>query len=325
MNKPRNKVPVKTIPGPPEPDAKDVELPPEILAIHQGLARIVHGDYRLPIDAKTDDPAWKSLTAQINRAIGHVQRAIKQAEDARREAAASRDKALEAARSETHFLTNVSHEIHTPLASIRSAAEILRQYPDEPVDTRIEFLDIILAGAKRLDELVGQVLDLGRIQAGRIRWDFRQTNIATTITDALHAFTAVASRLRIHIDIDLPADLPQISADPERMKQLWTSLIDNAIKFRGTSDRIQVTAHATDEGVEVGVRDFGIGIRAEDQAVIFQRFCQVNHGLTDKPEGVGLGLSIAEEIVASHRGSIEVESGQGQGSLFRVKLPAMGR
>lgn len=328
MSEQRQAAPSETLPGPTLPGGKEQSLSakhlsPEMVAICKGLDRIIRGDYRTPIDAETDDPGWQGLTDQINRANEGAQRAIKQAEDSRREAATARDEALAAARSETCFLTNVSHEIRTPLASIRSAVEILRMYPEEPMETRIEFLDIILAGADRLSSLVDQVLDLGRIQAGRVRWDYRRTEIAATITDSLSAFTPVACRFGVILDVELEPGLPLVFADPERMKQLWTSLIDNALKFRGDSDRVEIRARSIDSTVEVTVRDFGIGIQAEDQDDIFQRFFQVTHGLTNKPEGAGLGLSIAKNIVASHEGSIVVESREGGGALFRVTLPVM--
>jgi len=288
--------------------------------IQEQLARVARGDLRQPIDAKTDDPAWNALAAQINRAIGGARRAIAQAEGDRRDAAVSRDRALDAARSETHFLTNVSHEIQTPLASIRSAAEILRMYPKEPAQVQGEFLDMILAGTRRLDELVRQVLDLGRISAGGGRWEFQPTDVSSTIHEALATFAPVAARLGVCIETEVEEELPEVLADRARIQQLWTTLVDNAIKFGEAGGRVRVAATAVDDGVEVRIQDWGIGIDAEHHAAIFQRFHQITDNLTDKPAGAGLGLSIAQEIVHHHHGTIGVESQLGEGAVFRVCL-----
>ena len=325
MSTPNDPTPIKTIPGPPRPNAGNAERPEVMRTIQTQLARVARGDLRAPIEAGTDDPSWSALTAQINRAIDSARRAIERAEGGRREAALSRDKALAAARSETHFLTNVSHEIHTPLASIRSAAEILRMYPEEPAQTRAEFLDMILAGTQRLDDLVGQVLDLGRISAGGVRWDFQPTDLASTIRAALDCFAPVASRCGVHLETDFEPGLPQVPVDPARIQQVWASLVDNAVKFSGANDRIRVRTAGTAEGVEVLVQDWGIGVAPEHHQAIFQRFFQVTDGLTDKPAGAGLGLSIAQEIVHNHQGTIEVMSEVGEGAIFRVHLRSEDR
>lgn len=294
----------------------------QIKTIEAGLTRVLFGDYTSTIQMEEGGPLWGNLAMHINVAINAARNAIHRAQHSEEIAAQARDEALAAARAESQFLTNVSHELRTPLASIRAAAEILKSYPDESTATRLEFSSIILEESERLSRLIEDVLDLSKIQSRRQRWDFRELQVGFILSEVVRNFSLTRSTRAADVRLTIVQELPMTYGDRDRLKQLWTNLIDNAIKFSSEGDTVVVRALRDGDAILVEVRDFGVGIRKEDQKMIFSRFRQATRDtLTEKPQGTGLGLAICEEIVAFHGGEILLESEPGRGSTFRVRLP----
>ncbi|MGE3172574.1 MAG: ATP-binding protein [Planctomycetota bacterium] len=232
---------------------------------------------------------------------------------------AARDKALEAVRAKAEFLTNVSHELRTPLTSILSSAEILRQFGDEDPATRDEFLGIVCDQSQRLRDLIEGVLQLSSDGDGDQR--FEPIEVAGSLRAAVAALPPdLAPRVRLDVD----ADLPTVSGAPDRLRQLWLHLLDNAGKFSPPGSPITVRARRRQEVCVVEVSDRGPGIAAADHAAIFEPFHQVSRDiLTDKTAGIGLGLTLARSIAERHGGRIHVHSEPGHGATFRVVLPGL--
>lgn len=247
----------------------------------------------------------------------------------------ARHAAEEADRSKSDFLSSVSHELRTPLTSVMGFAKIIERelergiFPNLQTDDRKtkravrgirEDLSIIIDEGQRLTTLINNVLDLAKIEAGKIEWDIQPISIQDVIQWAASATDALFEQKDVSLIVDIPDSLPQVNADQDKLIQVVINLISNAVKF---TDDGTVTCRATiaDENIQVSVIDTGCGIAKEDQPKVFEKFKQVGDTLTDKPQGTGLGLPICKEIIVHHEGRIWVESELGKGSTFIFTLP----
>ena len=229
------------------------------------------------------------------------------------------------------FLSTVSHELRTPLTSIKSFAEILLSYEGEDKETQKEFLTIINDESDRLTRLINDVLDISRIEAGLMQWEMIKLAIPEVIETAMDATHALFAQKSLKEDVDLEADLPPVWGDRDKLVQVITNLLGNAIKFTPDGGNIRVKAQVlkgsevedVSDMIRISVSDTGIGIAPEEKEKIFQKFKQVGDTLTDKPKGTGLGLPISKEIVEHYGGRIWVESDLGKGSTFYFTLPVM--
>ncbi len=228
------------------------------------------------------------------------------------------------------FLSSVSHELRTPLTSIRSFSEILLRYDQEDTATQKEFLGIINAESERLTRLINDVLDLSRIEAGGMVWNDELLEFDLVIHGIVPAHQRALDAKSIRLGLDLPSGLPPVLADPDRMRQVVTNLLINAIKFSHEGGEIRILAEAVEGGrsgdpctwVKVSVTDQGIGIDEKDFETIFDKFRQVTTDtMKAKPQGTGLGLHICKDIILHYGGKIWVESEKGKGSTFCFTLP----
>ncbi|MGH9392742.1 MAG: sensor histidine kinase [Terriglobales bacterium] len=217
------------------------------------------------------------------------------------------------------FLANVSHELRTPLTSIRSFSEILLNYPDADMGTREEFLGIICSESERLTRLINDVLDLAKIEAGKMQWRSQPVQVAELARQSVEVLKMMAAQKGLRLENLMAEDLPLVEADPDRLLQVFANLLSNAIKFT-RSGGIQIGALVRADEVVVFVADTGVGIVAADLERIFDKFHQQGNPLTDKPAGTGLGLSICRELVTRLGGRIWAESGAA-GSTFYCALP----
>lgn len=235
-------------------------------------------------------------------------------------------KALDELKSQ--FIATVSHELRTPLTSILSFSEILLKY-DGDKDTRREFLTIINKESQRLSELIDDILDLSKIESGRMEWHMDHISIKDVIKRAVDSMGVLCQRKGLQLRVDLPEGLPPVFADPEKILQVMQNLVSNAVKFTPEGGRIIIGAEvmkgrrADDRTnfVKVSVSDTGVGIAPEKLKVIFEKFRQIGDTLTDKPKGTGLGLAICKEIIRHHGGKIWAKSQVGKGSTFSFTLP----
>ncbi len=218
------------------------------------------------------------------------------------------------------FLANVSHELRTPLTSIRSFSEILLSYPDEEPQTRTEFLGIIKSESERLTRLINDVLDLAKIEAGRVELRMQPVQLDNVVRMSLEIMRGWAERKGLNADIMLNEHLPLILGDPDRLIQVTTNLLNNAMKFT-SQGYVRVETMQRDDEVLLAITDSGPGIPPEERELIFEKFHQSGNTLTDKPQGTGLGLSICREIMQRHHGRVWVESEMGKGSTFFCAFP----
>lgn len=233
-------------------------------------------------------------------------------------------------RAKDAFLSSVSHELRTPLTSIRSFSEILLTYEDTAAEDRREFLKIVLSESDRLKRLVDDLLDLSKIEAGKVVWNDERICLNQVVRDVADAQQALLLERSLRFVPDLSEDLPVVRADRDRIQQVLTNLVGNAVKFSPDGGEIRVRTEALQGRragesscwVKVSVTDHGTGVDARDFKSIFDKFCQGSSDtLTEKPQGTGLGLPISREIVAHYGGNIWVESEKGKGSTFSFTLP----
>lgn len=248
------------------------------------------------------------------------------------------EKLKELDQMKTNFLSTVSHELRTPLTSVMGFARILQKKFESTLFPPLSQLDdkkvqkamrqvmdnaqIIVEEGTRLTTLINDVLDLAKMEAGRIDWNMRELHIEDIIDRAIAATSSLFANKPVQLRKDMDADLPAFEGDRDRLIQVVINLISNAVKF---TDQGSVTCKASvrDGELVVGVVDTGCGIKPEDQPLVFEKFKQVGDTLTDKPQGTGLGLPICKEIIEHHGGRLWLESELGVGStfLFSVALP----
>ncbi|MBW4521580.1 MAG: response regulator [Scytolyngbya sp. HA4215-MV1] len=243
------------------------------------------------------------------------------------------DKAMD--QMKTDFISTVSHELRTPLTSVLGFAKIIKkkleealfpliQTEDKKVQRNVrqvqENIDIIISEGERLTALINDVLDIAKMEAGKVEWKMEPLSIKEVVERAITATTALFQDKGLELMTNIGADLPMVMGDRDRLIQVVINLISNAVKF---TDSGSVTCEVieSDGEILVSVIDTGSGISLPDQEKVFEKFKQVGDTLTDKPKGTGLGLPICKQIVECHQGRIWVKSEPGKGSNFSFALP----
>jgi two-component system, sensor histidine kinase and response regulator len=222
-------------------------------------------------------------------------------------------------RLKDEFIALVSHELRTPLASILGYVEILREEGVNRPDTE-RCAEVIERNAQRLLRLVGDLQLLSQIQSGMLAMEFRRADLADIAAHAVEDLRPEANRKHIDLALSVTA-IPVISVDPTRIAQLLANLLSNAVKFTSGGGRVEVRLGTEGGQVVLAVADTGVGIPAADQERIFERFYRTAIVRRQEIQGTGLGLTITKAIVAAHNGTITVESDEGRGSTFTVRLP----
>lgn len=224
---------------------------------------------------------------------------------------------LESVRRE--FVANVSHELRTPIASIKAMVETLEAGAIEDEELTNDFLNRMVGESDRLAALVDDLLDLGRLESGRVSLHPEPLDPADLLNGAAERLRPQTERARLTLESAIPDGLPDVMADRGRIEQVILNLVHNAIKFTPAGGTIRVTAHARGSELVVTVADTGSGIAPEELGRLFERFYKVDR--SRRSEGTGLGLAITKHIVMAHDGAIWVESEPGQGSRFFFTLP----
>lgn len=229
----------------------------------------------------------------------------------------------EAVRLKSEFVSLVSHELRAPLTAIKGFADVLLAGEVGTLSgPQHEFMSIIQSNAERLVTLVAELLDIARIESGKIALRRAPLDLANLIRNAADAFQLLVAAKQQLLILELDAALPPVSGDADRMMQVVTNLLSNAHKYTDLGGTIRVIAQAQLGWVRIDIEDNGIGITPEDQAQLFTRFFRVQNHMAEDVGGTGLGLAICRLLVELHGGKIEVSSVFGHGSTFSVLLPA---
>jgi signal transduction histidine kinase len=225
-----------------------------------------------------------------------------------------------ASRHKSEFLANMSHELRTPLNAIIGFSQVLRQQMFGPLNERqAEYLDDVLISGQHLLTLINDILDLSKVEAGRMELQRATFWLPAALDTAISMIRERAAREGVALDLDVAPDLGAIEADERKVKQVLFNLLSNAVKFTPSGGRVTVSARASGDEVLISVADTGVGIEPEAQERIFEEFFQAGAGTTQ--EGTGLGLALARRFVELHGGRLWVESSAGVGSTFAFTLP----
>ena len=222
----------------------------------------------------------------------------------------------------SEFLANMSHELRTPLNAIIGFSEVLSEKMfGEVNEKQADYLKDIHESGKHLLSLINDILDLSKIEAGRMDLELSTFDLPTALSNAMTLVRERAQRHGIALSLDVDKRLGAFQADERKFKQIVLNLLSNAVKFTPDGGKVDVSAKRFDGKVEVAVRDTGIGIAPEDQATVFEEFKQVGRDYTKKAEGTGLGLALTKRFVELHGGEVRLQSVLGKGSTFTISLP----
>ena len=256
----------------------------------------------------------KTLAAQSAIAIQNARLFSELGDKSRELEAASRHK--------SEFLANMSHELRTPLNAIIGFSEVLGERMfGELNDKQAEYVQDILSSGRHLLALINDILDLSKIEAGRMELELSRFDLPAAIGGAVILVRERATRHGLALDVSVDDRLGLVVGDERKIRQVLLNLLSNAVKFTPEGGRVAVRAAPANGGIEISVSDTGIGIAAEDQETIFQEFRQVGTDYARKREGTGLGLALARRFVDLHGGRIWVKSRPGEGSTFTFNLP----
>jgi len=269
----------------------------EVMRILDETSQVIEYSHRLEQQSR----ALQATTAELRRA---------------------NERLRELDRLKDDFVSTVSHELRTPLTSIRSFSEILLDNPALDQGRRQEFLRIIVTESERLTRLINDMLDLAKIEAGKLEWHMTRVRASEVAAEAAAALGQLFRDKRVELEIELSDGALTILADRDRLFQVVVNLLSNAVKFSPSgTGRVSLAVEADTDGIRLSVADNGPGIAPDHREAIFERFRQVGDMLTAKPEGSGLGLAISRMIVEHFGGRAWVEDAPSGGAIFRVWLP----
>lgn len=263
--------------------------------------------------------------SQVRAYSRQVEQKSRELEIASRDLREANERMRELDRLKDDFVSSVTHELRTPLTSIRAFSEILLEDPRTELAERKRFLGIISAESQRLTRLVNQVLDMAKIESGKVDWQNTEIDLRVVIEQSAAATQALFRDRKVALSLELPDEVPLVCADRDRLIQVMLNLLSNAVKFvEPATGWVRVRLSGAGDMLRVDVEDNGPGIRAEDQARVFEKFRQGGDALTSKPQGTGLGLPISRQIVEHFSGRMWVESEPGRGATFSFTLPVCG-
>ncbi len=247
-------------------------------------------------------------------------------EGANREFELAKDRAERESRFKSKFLAGMSHELRTPLNAIIGFSELLEQELFGPLtDRQKKYVQNVLLSGRHLLSLVNDILDLSKVEAGRMELSREWTPLALIIDAVQGVIKPLADKQGVQMSMSLPPHLPDLYIDTVRIKQVLYNLLSNAIKFTPRGGSVELSAELQGNNLSVSCKDTGIGIRAEDMPRLFREFEQLEPVAGDGPEGTGLGLALTKRLVELHGGSISVVSEIGKGSTFTFTLPMLSR
>ncbi len=263
----------------------------------------------------------QSQTEELQEQTEELQSQSEELQEQNTELEVQRKQVEEANRLKSEFLSNMSHELRTPLNSVLALTHMLiQQAKDRLTDEQIGYLQIVERSGKNLHRLIDEILDLSKIEAGKINFVITEFSLTGLLKEIAESLQPLAKNKDLTLKLDSSANLPAIQSDKTKLHQVFTNVIGNAIKFTNEG-RIEVKAESNETEIQVKVIDTGIGIAENDQKSIFEEFRQLDGSTSRSYEGTGLGLAIAKKMLNLLGGSISVESKVGVGSTFTIALP----
>jgi len=260
--------------------------------------------------------------SQVRAYSRQLEEQSRELEAATAELRAANARLQELDRLKDDFIANVTHELRSPLTSIRAFSEILFDDPRTPLAERKRFLGIIVKETERLTRLINQTLDLAKIESGNAEWRSAELDAREVVRDAVESTSQLYRERAVALSLHLAENVPPIRADRDRLMQVLINLLSNAVKFCPPGEgKVEVRLTAGADFLRLDVEDNGPGIEVADRETIFERFRQAGDTLTGKPHGTGLGLPISRRIVEHFGGRLWVESAPGQGATFSLVLP----
>ena len=227
----------------------------------------------------------------------------------------------EVTRMKNDFLSITSHELRTPLTPMKSQLQMLQEgYMGKLNKKQEKSIEVVLRNLTRLENLIGDILDISRIEAGRIKLSFNSMNLNDAVKEAIKMQEAFAKEKNIEIRAKL-AEMPNIIGDTERLRQAIGNLLNNAIKFSEKTGKVTIETKRLGENVQFSISDYGIGISKADQKKLFKPFSQIDSSMGREHVGTGLGLAIVKRIIEVHGGHVWIESEKGKGCRVCFKLP----
>jgi len=277
-----------------------------IKQLYHATKQVEKGNYNIRLNIKTGDEI-----EELGRAFNHTTEALAKLEEERRE--------IDDAKTE--FLSITSHELRSPITPMKAQLQMLEQgYFGKLNKKQKESLEIIIRNTDRLDNIIMDFLEISRIEAARLKFNFRETDLTETLSETVKFMEGFAKEKNIKLVLNYDK-LPIIEADPDRISQVLRNLINNAIKFSEENSKIEISVKLREKDILFSVKDYGKGISSDDQIRIFEPFYQVEKHSRRKYGGTGLGLAICRGIVESQNGKIWVESKLGKGSNFCFTIP----
>lgn len=233
-----------------------------------------------------------------------------------------KEKAVAANHSKSLFLANMSHELRTPLNSILGFSQMIESFASgENKDKMCKYASIIYESGSHLLEIVNDILDMAKIESGKVTIDKHDINLNSLISNFIMPVSHIARQKGVHFSVKIAENFGILHADEVHLKQILYNLLSNAIKFTESGKKVGLKVNADKDSAIFIVSDEGIGIQKVDIQRIFKAFEQIRHDSAVKTKGTGLGLTITKKLVAAHKGKILVKSTPGKGSSFIVKLP----
>jgi signal transduction histidine kinase len=299
----------------------------------RGTEHIAQGDFDVRIDDDKNDElahlghAFNAMAADLKSLKEELEQNNRTLEHKVGARTAELHEALEKLKTldkmKDDFLSSVSHEFRTPLTSIRSFTEILLEVPEEDEQTKREFLNIIRTESDRLTRLVNDILDLVKMEAGELRFEFKPVDLTELVEGTVNSLYPIVQARSVRMHVVMAEHLPRVWADADKVTQVVFNVIGNALKFSPDGRGIDVEVKRTDATVSVSVRDRGVGVPDGDLERIFEKFSQVGDTLKNKPKGTGLGLSICRSLIERHGGRIWAErpsEGPGLRVVFEIPI-----
>lgn len=283
----------------------------ELGALTTNLNRMTDELGRLYAELRTRNSELAAALAENTRLLHELEEKSKQLEVA--------------SRHKSEFLANMSHELRTPLNAIIGFSDVLLERMFGELNAKqTDYLQDILSSGRHLLALINDILDISKVEAGRVEVELRRFLLTDVLENGLRMIQERANRHNLALRMNMDPAIGLIEADERMIKQVVVNLLSNAVKFTPDGGQIDVSAYPRDDEIWVSVRDTGIGIAPEDQMRIFDEFQQAKSGQTKTEEGTGLGLTLSKKFVELHGGRIWVESEVGVGSTFTFTLPLRG-